>query len=569
MDTHANRKPVARVGAEGRYPGFARPACATSRVSLRPTRATVVECSGRTTRAGLRCLFAAALALCGLHAHAAPRNVPYDAMFDAVMARYRLPGLAVGVIENGEVVYVRTTGELVAGSGDPVTPGTLFKIASNSKAMTASVLARLVDAGKLRWDDPVTRHLPQFRMHDPWVTREMQVRDLLIHNSGLREGAGDLMLWPEPNLFTRADIIAGLAHLKPQHSFRSRYAYDNLLYVVAGEVAAAAGGAPYEELVRREIFQPLGLSRCRVGEWNRDEIGNVAQPHMRQHGRYLVTSADAEVIPVTTMAAAGGIRCSLDDMLAWARNWLAPTQQQKDWLSTAQREALWTPHMPMPIAKRRRDWDNNHFYAYGYGWRLADVDGVWSVSHTGTLSGMYSAMTLLPDKKAGFVVLINGDAADARTALTQVLVKHFTAPGQGRSVAWYADALAADLATEPPARGEASRTDTSSRQLVTVNEMSRQLGSYRDPWFGEVSICERDGRVVFSASKSPMLTGDVMRVGKRHLVDWHEDSVDAEAWLTFAKAGTATTLAMAKVDPEADFSYDYEDLAFTRIDACR
>ena len=158
----------------------------------------------------------------------------FDAIVDDVMVRYQLPGLAVGIIEDGKVAYTRTAGELIAGSGRPVTPDTLFKIASNSKAMTTGVLARLVDAGKLQWNDPVIRYLPHFQMSDPWVTREMQVRDLLIHNSGLREGAGDLMLWPEPNLFTRADIIAGLAHLKPLHSFRSRYDYDNLMYVVAG-----------------------------------------------------------------------------------------------------------------------------------------------------------------------------------------------------------------------------------------------------------------------------------------------------------------------------------------------
>ena len=105
------------------------------------------------------------------------------------------------------------------------------------------------------------------------------MRDLLIHNSGLREGAGDLMLWPEPNNFTRADIIAGLQYLKPVESFRSRYAYDNLLYIVAGEVAAAAGGASYEELMRREVFDAVGLKRCQVGEWNREIVGNVAQPH--------------------------------------------------------------------------------------------------------------------------------------------------------------------------------------------------------------------------------------------------------------------------------------------------
>ncbi len=122
-----------------------------------------------------------------------------DAAFEDVYSRYRLPGLALGVVRDGEIIYTRTAGEMIAGSGQRVDNSTIFKIASNSKAMTTGVLARLVDAGKLRWEDPVTRYLPQFRMHDPWVTREMQVRDLLLHNSGLREGAGDLMFWPEPN----------------------------------------------------------------------------------------------------------------------------------------------------------------------------------------------------------------------------------------------------------------------------------------------------------------------------------------------------------------------------------
>src|SRR5690606_32636301 len=175
----------------------------------------------------------------------APEAGFHDRMVQQAFDHYRLPGIAVGVIEDGKVVHVATRGELAAGEGAAVDADTLFKIASNTKAMTAAVLARLVQAGRLRWEDPVTRYLPSFRMYDPWVTRNMQVRDLLIHNSGLGLGAGDLMLWPEPNHFTRQDIIAGLAHLKPAGSFRADYAYDNLLYVVAGEVAAVAGGKPY------------------------------------------------------------------------------------------------------------------------------------------------------------------------------------------------------------------------------------------------------------------------------------------------------------------------------------
>jgi CubicO group peptidase (beta-lactamase class C family) len=489
----------------------------------------------------------------------------YDQAFDDVMVRYRLPGLAVGIVQDGKIIYRRTGGETIAGSGRQINSDTLFKIASNSKAMTTGVLARLVDAGKLRWDDPVTRHLPAFRMYDPWVTREIQVRDLLIHNSGLREGAGDLMLWPEPNHFTRADIIAGLAFLKPQQSFRSQYAYDNLLYIVAGEVAAAAAGLPYEALVRRELFEPLGLTRCQVGEIQRDVVGNIAQPHMRKGNDNVVIRGDDAVIPVATAAAAGGIRCSLNDLLKWTRLWLDPDlkspESGKPWLSMTQRDALWSAHMPLPLSRRQREWDNSRFNAYGYGWRLSDVDGVLRVAHTGTLAGMYSAIVMLPEKKTAFVLLINGDGADARTVLSQVLVKHFTAPRKAQPLKFYADAVA----QERRQRSEATQAALPQREPAAPDALRANLGRYRDPWFGEVSLCENGGQVRFAAAKSPLMTGTLMQAGGRLLVDWQDDSVDAEAWLEFSPA---RTLTLSKVDPDADFSYDYEDLLFTRTGDC-
>ncbi|HEX7801775.1 MAG TPA: serine hydrolase [Pseudoxanthomonas sp.] len=489
-----------------------------------------------------------------------------DAIVDQAVARYRLPGIAVGVIEEGKIVYVGTRGETISGSGRPITSNTLFKIASNSKAMTASVLARLVDAGKLRWEDPVIKYLPSFRMYDPWVTRNMQVKDLLVHNSGLPEGGGDLMLWPEPNRFTRADIIAGLAHIKPAYSFRSGYAYDNLLYVVAGEVAAAAGGASYEELVQRELFEPLGLSRCRVGAWRLDQVGDVAQPHNRVDGHNAVVKADDAVVEPLVSAAAGGIRCSLDDMLAWANNWLAPDSKQQAWLSAEQRQAAWVPRTPMPISARRRAWDGTRLFAYGYGWRIADVDGAYTVSHTGTLSGMYSVMTLLPDRKSGFVVLINGEAETARTVLNEVLLKRFTKPADDRGVAYYAD----ELQRESESKKTVAQQPDIGREAPTLKQFEQWWGVYRDPWFGKTRICPDDGQARFVAEKSPMLSGRIMRSGSRYLVDWDHDSVDAEAWLDFhpATASQPARLTLAKVDPEADFSYDYEDLAFERVSGC-
>ncbi len=306
----------------------------------------------------LTCAPGSALAQAGENAPKANHPSPdYAHIVEQVVERYQLPGIAVGVIENGKVAYTATLGTREAGTGRKIDRNTLFKIASNSKAMTTALLARLVQQGKLDWDAPVTNYLPQFHMHDPWVTNNMRVADLLTHSSGLPEGGGDLMLWPEPNHFTRSDIIRGLRYIKPAYSFRSKYQYDNLLYVVAGEVAAAAGGESYAALMRREVFEPLGLDRCIVGAFDRDAVGNLAQPHTHRDGRNVVIAADPAQVSDITMAAAGGIRCSLDNMLEWARNWLDPTPAQLKWLSAEQRRILQSPHMLIPVTERRRAWD--------------------------------------------------------------------------------------------------------------------------------------------------------------------------------------------------------------------
>ena len=462
---------------------------------------------------------------------AAAGSPAFAPLLDSTVEQYRLPGIAMAVVENGEVVFTGTRGE----RGEAIDADTRFRIASNSKAMTAAVLARLVDRGQLAWDDPVIKHLPQFRMFDPWVTEHMQVRDLLIHNSGLGLGAGDLMLWPEPNQYTRADIIAGLAHLKPVTSFRSGYAYDNLMYVVAGEVAAAAGGKPIDQLLREEVFAPLGMAGCQ---------------------------APAEL----TSLAAGGIRCSLRDMTRWMQVLLDPTLVS-GWLSDTQRRALWTAHMPMPLGERQRAWDNAQFSAYGYGWRLSDLDGQWKVAHTGTLSGSYSSLALLPDRKVGVVILIDGEGEDARTVLMQAALKQYTAPEQEQTVAGYAAQLQAEQASRRNAGHVRPNTDARSPVEPRPAWLRGATGLYRDPWLGQARLCPENDRLRFTVDKSPTLRGTVMQLDTRWLVQWDTLGADAEPWLQ-VEPGSPPALTLRAIDPDIDFSYDFQDLHFTRIGDC-
>lgn len=502
-------------------------------------------------------------------AHTAPQQpevASIDAAVRATITRYQLPGIAVGVIENGRIVFAKGYGETVYGSGDPITENTLFKIASNSKAMTASLLARLVQQGKLRWDDPVIKHLPDFAMHDPWVTQHMTVSDLLVHNSGLPQGGGDLMFWPEPNLFTRSDILHGLRYFKPAYEFRSGYAYDNLLYVVAGMVAEAVGGASYETLMQREVFTPLALHGCKVGAFALKDAGSVAQPHGIDAGKVVPTRADDAEVAALASAPAGGIRCTLSDMLVWANNFLAPTDAQKVWLGDRQRAELWKARTIMPISQQKKQWDNTHFYAYAYGFRLADVDGQWTVSHTGTLGGMYSMMMLLPDQKSGFVFMINGEGDRARTVLGEVLLKLFTAPEQSLGVNGYADALEKPASKAPAAQQNVP--DIAKRKPVTPAHMQQWLGVWRDPWFGEVRICPVGQQVEWRSAKSPKMHGRIGTLDGRYVLVWDDESVDENPWLNFSGEGATRQLHMAKINPDGDWSSDYEDFAFTRIGEC-
>lgn len=517
---------------------------------------------------GLKCaLLAAGMAMAPLAAAAVPAPAAQvDRLVDQAFERYQLPGLAVGVIEHGQVVHIATRGQLAVDGRAAVDADSLFKIASNTKAMTGAVLARLVQAGTLAWDDPVVKHLPDFRMHDAWVTGHMQVRDLLIHNSGLGLGAGDLMFWPEPNGFDRADIIAGLAHLKPVSSFRAGYAYDNLLYVVAGEVAAAAAGKPFNQLLHEEIFQPLGMRRCQAGQWSPGAVGNVAQPHARRAAGNVVSGRDGDWEGDFPSLAAGGVRCSLADMLRWSQVLLDPARVP-GWLDTTQRRALWTAHMPMPISQRLRDWDNSHFYAYGYGWRLSDMDGQWKVAHTGTLSGMYSSLALLPDSGNGVVILINGEGEAARTTLMQALLKRWTAPQAGVDVNHYADQL--DAARRQQHAAGHVRTDTTGSQPLPASALAAQQGIYQDPWFGQVSLCPLQGQLQWRSHKSPRMQAQVQQMADGRLwLDWQQLGDDADAWLQLGQENGQWQMRLLAIDPEIDFSYDYPDLALTRIAHC-
>ena len=389
----------------------------------------------RRRRAWLAFVLVSGLLSSNITAVAAPTPTGKPALppdLDGFVARtlreFEVPGLALAIVKDGQPLLLKGYGVRRLGAPAPVTPQTLFGIASNTKAFTAAALAMLVDEGKLSWDDPVTKHLPAFQLFDPYVTREMTVRDLLTHRSGLGLGAGDLMFFP-PSTFTRDEIVEQLRYIKPATSFRSKYAYDNCLYLVAGQIIPAVTGKSWDDFVKARIFTPLGMTTSNTSVSALAADGDVATPHS------LVDKVVTPVAPhsLDNNAPAGGINSSVAEMSRWVIAQLdggvyhdAEGHEQR-LFSLAQGKEMWTAQTLLPISDPPKELAARAraSAAYGLGWGLRDYRGRKLVSHTGGLLGMVSQVMLVPEEKLGIVVLTNQEQGAAFRAVTWRLLDHF------------------------------------------------------------------------------------------------------------------------------------------------
>ncbi len=489
-----------------------------------------------------------------------------DALAERILDYYPVPGLALGIVKDGEVVHAKGYGVRELGRRERIDDKTLFKIASNSKAFTAASLAILVDEGKLAWDDKIIDHMPEFRLHDPWVTREFTVIDLLTHRSGLAPFVGDLMLWPEPNNFSRDDIRDNLRYFKPESGFRSEYAYDNLLYIVAGELVPAITGERWESFVDERIMGALDADRCFAGTLSKRDMRNVALPHGEVEGRLQVIERSRIVAEPNTSVAAGGIRCSLKDMVTWAQVQLnrGVTPDGEVLFSVEQSEAMWQPYTIRSVSQRDTEVNQTHFKAYGLGWRLADVHGYLEVAHTGTLSGWNSNMVLIPEVNLGVVVLTNGSSGRAREVLANTVVRKYMGEGVTDWIAWY-EAEDARRAAEAAANGEEATADElpAGQALAPFASLEAYAGVFEDDWFGRVDITIKEGVLWFSAEKSPKLTGPMEPWrGDTFIARWTDRSVDGDAYVTFTgdTPGEFARIVMRSVDKRSDFEFEDLDL---------
>jgi CubicO group peptidase (beta-lactamase class C family) len=507
--------------------------------------------------------------LIGILAAAAvcPAQDYVDQVVERARKEFEVPGIAVAIVKDGNVVLAKGYGVRKVGEAAPVTPHSLFRIASNTKAFTAAALAMLVDEGKIRWDDAVIQHMPGFQMYDPYVTRELTVRDLLVHRSGLGLGAGDLMFFP-PSDLSREEIVRRLRFIKPATSFRSRYAYDNLLYLVAGQLVPAVTGKSWDDFVKERIFTPLGMTSTSTSTQAIKAASDVAMPHSKAGGKL-------EPLPlegVDNHAPAGGINSCVADLAKWVTVQLNRGDMGSSRLfSEAQSKEMWSAQTIMPIgdppigalAALRPN-----FSAYGLGWGLNDYRGKKIVSHTGGLAGYVSRVTMAPDLKLGIVVLTNQEATGAFQAVTYTILDRYLGVPETDWVApFLAQARQGETGAEEAVNQAAAKRNLTSRPSLPL---AGYAGRYRDAWYGDVVIEERGGKLTISFTHTRQLTGDLEHWQYDTFVArWRDRSLAADAYVTFSLKpdGSVDEVKMAPVSPATDFSFDFQDLLLKPVAA--
>ena len=492
----------------------------------------------------------------------APAAVPpgIDAAVARVLKTFEVPGLALAIVKDGRVALAKGYGVKKLGDPAPVDGRTLFGIASNTKVFTATALGLLVEEGKLAWDAPVVDYLPWFMMADPFVTRELTVRDLLVHRSGLGLGAGDLLWWPE-STYDRREIARRLRFIKPATSFRSAYAYDNVLYLVAGEVIQAVTGKTWEDFVLERILNKVGMTGSNVRHSAAAEGGNVATPHA------WIGGVVRPIAPFTSdnTNPAGGINSGAEDMARWMLVRLNRGKLADGTALYSERTAreLETPVTirPNPAPPAEVAGLKTNFSAYALGLGIRDYRGERVISHTGGLPGYVSIVTLLPERGLGVAVLTNCESEEAFTALNWLAIDHYLgAPATDWTAALEKLRARAQAETEEGLKKSAATRDAASRPSLPL---AKYAGVYTDAWYGDVAIEEAGGRLVMRFTKTPVLIGDLEHWQyDTFVVRWRNRETRADAYVTFSLRpdGSIERALMQAESPATDFSYDFQDL---------
>lgn len=342
-----------------------------------------------------------------------PEN--FDNWVENGLTKWNLPGMAIAVVKDGEVLMAKGFGEKKLGGGSPVDEHTVFGIASVSKNITAAALAILVDEGKLNWDDKVIEHMPWFALSDPWVTAQVTVRDLLIHRVGVGRMLGNRLQFMT-NL-SRDEVINQMRYMDFEAPFRDKSVYSNVMYSVAGQLIEYIEGVSWDTFLTERVFKPLGMNNTNTSITQFNAQTNLATPHQEINGK---------VTPIEwrnwdNAGPAGGVNSTVSDVAKWMLLQLGTpgTYKNTSLISETQMQEM---HKPQIISPRANPYDTQA--SYGFGWNIFDYKGERILTHGGATDGFSTSVYMLPNQNLGIVVITNSFSL-LREAVVYTLIDSF------------------------------------------------------------------------------------------------------------------------------------------------
>lgn len=490
-----------------------------------------------------------------------------DQYVTKAMRAFGAPGLSLAIVQNGKTLVAKGYGVRSIATQAPVTADTAFPIGSETKAFTSAALAILVDQGKLKWTDRVVDKLPGFRMYDPYATEHMTIRDLLTHRTGLGLGEGDLLIIPTTTR-SRADVVHALRYLQPRTGFREVFAYDNIMYIVAGELVQAVSGETWEHFVEQHIFAPLGMTDSRT--LYDAKAANAVALHGRIDGPIRGIGKErilTQVLDAQAAAPCGSINASAVDMAKWMAMWeeggkLADGRQL---LSPAAVHELWNPVVVVPLdafGAVSPLLAGPSLQDYALGWFVETYHGHTIVEHDGAVFGALASLYFIPEKHVGFAVNINSEDGGARRAVVEYLLAYYLdQPRQdwiGNFQRIRQEIIGQTLAQLKNLPQQYKPNDRSSLAMAAY------AGTYTDPWYGAMTVTVRPGNHLWiNFDRTPNMDGPLEHVADDTFrAHWTDRGIE-DAYVTFDVRGAhIRSLAMKPVSPLADFSFDYQDLHF-------
>lgn len=484
----------------------------------------------------------APLAQSGARAQGAPL-AGLDTYIQRAMVEWQVPGLAIAVVRDDSVIYERGFGVRQLGEPGMVDQHTMFPIASTTKAFTVGALGMLVDERKVRWDDKVSQYLPGFRLQDPYVTQALTVRDLLTHRAGLSRSDNLWIVAP----FDRAEVLRRARYLPAPAAFRTEYGYNNLMYIVAGEVVGAASGSTWDDFVTQRWLQPLGMTRSTTRAAVANNDANVSWSHINSNGRPIAVDRRN----YENIGGAGAMFSTAHDMAQWIRMHLnGGVYAGKRMLQPATLSEMYTPQTVMrgdTVADRM--FPTTHFRAYGLGWFLQDYQGRKMVHHSGSINWTRTHVGMIPAERIGVVVIANLNSSNLQQAITyRVLDALMGLPARDWAGEYLAVSKRGDVRAAAQARElEASRVKNTKPSLA----LAQYVGSYTSDVYGDVRVAMENGKLVLRYSDD--YTAD--------LEHWHHDTF-AVKW---RRAGFGRSFATFALDSRARVAtMELDEIGLTR-----